>query len=507
MIIHDRIRLIDLQGSVQSPYQLVRGYEYLSQFMRRVELLFTVVLVPLDFIMLMAAAWVAYLIRFDSSVTGIRQVVYTLPTNEYVWISAMTSLVMLVIFAWNGLYGTSGTRRVVDEFRKIILACSTGVLIIIVLFFFNRELFSSRFIILIAWFLSIVFVAAMRFLIIQIERSLFKKGIGVHRVLLVGAHQSADVLAEAIATSPALGLQVVERSTKVDEDLFQKLPKVVQVKEIHEIIAADPTLTRLQTSRLIEFCKSHHINFKYTADIFDSQLSHVSLRPLAGIPIVELRRTPLQGWGRIFKRMMDLSMGTAALILFCPLMILTAIAVKLDSSGSVIFRNRRVGENGKEFDTLKFRSMRQEHSVSSDNPDYEEALKLEQELIEKQSIKEGPIYKIKDDPRVTNVGKIIRKFSLDEFPQFFNVLLGNMSLVGPRPHQPREVEQYQDHEKAILTMRPGITGLPQISGRSDLEFYEEVRLDKYYMENWSIVLDLYILFKTPFILFKKRKAL
>ncbi|MDP3970262.1 MAG: sugar transferase [bacterium] len=474
--------------------------------MRRVELLVTAILVPLDFIMLLIAAWLAYRIRFGEPVTDIRQAVYTLPLDEYLRVAAVISLVMLVIFAWNGLYAVVGTRRIVDEFRKIFLACSTGVMVLIVLFFFNRDLFSSRFIILIGWILSVVLVAFTRFIVIQIERSLFSKGIGVHRVLLVGNHRTAITLKSAIDHSSALGLKVVEQADKVDDNLFIKLPKVIKLKKIDEIISADPTLTRLDIARLIEFCKNNHIDFKYAADIFDSQVSHISIRPIAGIPLVELRGTPLQGWGRIFKRLMDIILSALALIVFGPIMLLTALAVRINSPGSVIYKNRRVGENGKVFDTLKFRSMKQEFCITDDNPKNEEALKLEQELIQKRSIKEGPIYKIKDDPRVTTVGKIIRATSLDEFPQFINVLKGEMSLVGPRPHQPREVEKYEDYQKATLGMKPGVTGLSQISGRSDLEFFEEVRLDTYYMENWSIILDAYILFKTPFILFKKRKA-
>ncbi|EKD76628.1 MAG: undecaprenyl-phosphate glucose phosphotransferase [uncultured bacterium] len=231
------------------------------------------------------------------------------------------------------------------------------------------------------------------------------------------------------------------------------------------------------------------------------------MRPFAGIPLVELQRTSLQGWGRIFKRLTDIVLSSLALLVFLPLMIATALLVKFTSPGPVIYRNRRVGEAGKEFDTLKFRSMKQEYCIGDQFTHTTEALKLEQELIERKSIKSGPLYKIQDDPRVTKLGSFIRKTSLDEFPQFINVLKGEMSLVGPRPHQPREVEKYQAAQKAVLNMKPGVTGLAQISGRSDLSFEEEIRLDSYYTENWSILLDVYILAKTPLILLKKRSAL
>lgn len=475
--------------------------------MKRVELRISALLVPLDYLMLLLAGWLAYVIRFNSSVTDFRAVVYALPFGEYSKVLLAAAVVMVIIFAWSGLYVITGTRRIIDELRKVFIACSTGVLFIIVLFFFNRELFSSRFIILIAWILSIICVSSMRLIVIAIERSLFVRGIGAHRVLLIGQSRSAEILADVMSHNPILGFHIVERTERVGERFFEKLEKIIQLKQIDEVIAADQALSRSDMTSLIEFCSIHHLDFKYAADIFDSQVSHISIRPLAGIPLVELHRTSLQGWGRITKRMADIILSLLAIIVFGPLMLITALAVRLDSSGPIIYRNRRVGEDGKEFDTFKFRSMKQEYCIGDQFKNTDTALKLEQKLIAEKSIKEGPIYKIQDDPRLTKIGPFIRKTSLDEFPQFFNVLRGDMSLVGPRPHQPREVDQYEAIHRAVLNMKPGITGLAQISGRSDLEFAEEMRLDMYYMENWSILLDCYILFKTPLILFKKRRAL
>lgn len=475
--------------------------------MKRVELIIAAILVPLDYAMLVVAGWLAYVIRFDATVVGIRAVIYELPLLNYFMVLGVSSLVMIAIFALNGLYDTSGTRRIIDEIKKVFLACSTGVMIVIVLFFFNRELFSSRFIIVTAWVFSMVLVMIMRVSVIYVERTLFKQGIGTHRVLLIGGSRSAQILNDVMTRHPAMGFQIVERSNGIDDHFFDKLAKIIQIKQIDEVVAADQSLEKATMAQLIEFCKNHHLDFKFAADIFDAKISHVSIRPIAGIPLVELRRTPLQGWGRIFKRLIDLVLAGVALITFGPIMLVAALAVRLDSPGPVIYRNRRVGEDGKEFDTLKFRSMKQEYCIGDQFDNTAQALKLEKKLIEERSIKAGPVYKIKDDPRVTSVGRLIRRTSLDEFPQLFNVLRGSMSLVGPRPHQPREVAQYAIHHKAVLNMRPGITGLAQISGRSDLAFDEEARLDNYYMANWSILLDFYILLKTPFILFKRRVAL
>jgi lipopolysaccharide/colanic/teichoic acid biosynthesis glycosyltransferase len=189
-------------------------------------------------------------------------------------------------------------------------------------------------------------------------------------------------------------------------------------------------------------------------------------------------------------------------------MLICAIVILCETGRPIIYKNRRVGERGILFDTLKFRSMYTELSTGDAYGGATAAAK-EQELIQKQNTKAGggPIYKIGEDPRITPFGRFIRRYSIDEFPQFFNVLIGNMSLVGPRPHQPREVDKYERHHKRVLSIKPGITGLSQISGRSDLHFEDEVTLDVFYMEQWSLMLDLIILLKTPFVLFKKRTAL
>ncbi|MBD3247915.1 exopolysaccharide biosynthesis polyprenyl glycosylphosphotransferase [Candidatus Falkowbacteria bacterium] len=261
-------------------------------------------------------------------------------------------------------------------------------------------------------------------------------------------------------------------------------------------------MPKKEVLRLYDFADEHHLAFKYVADLLGTKVLKTEVMELAGIPVVEVKKTPLDGWGRIVKRIFDIFGSIFLMIITSPIMILVALAIKLDSHGPIFFSRKddgsllkRVGQGGKLFNYFKFRSM----IDKSDSMRYKE-------LAGQDLRKDGPLVKIQDDPRVTRVGKFIRRFSIDELPELFLVFVGQMSLVGPRPHLPEEVAKYERHHKKVLALKPGITGLAQISGRSDLSFEEEVKLDTYYIENWSFLLDLAILLRTPFAVIRSRKA-
>jgi lipopolysaccharide/colanic/teichoic acid biosynthesis glycosyltransferase len=204
---------------------------------------------------------------------------------------------------------------------------------------------------------------------------------------------------------------------------------------------------------------------------------------------------------------LDIIGSLILIIIFSPIYLLVSLIILIETGRTIIYKNERVGQKGILFFTYKFRSMYQKYCTGTQfGSQGQEALEKEKELIKELSIKTGPVYKINNDPRVTPFGRFIRRWSLDEFPQFFNVFIGNMSLVGPRPHQPREVEKYKKHHKIVLAIKPGITGLAQISGRSDLSFEDEVKLDTFYIENWRLLLDLIILIKTPFVVLSRKGA-
>ncbi|OGY81840.1 MAG: hypothetical protein A3F54_04695 [Candidatus Kerfeldbacteria bacterium RIFCSPHIGHO2_12_FULL_48_17] len=479
--------------------------------MKKSELAFNFIRVPVDYVMLVAAGLAAYFLRFSNFITDLRNVSYEIPFHSYIWILLLTALVWIIIFAVSGLYTFKGTRGIVAQTRSIFLACSTGVLVVILVIFFRRELFSSRFIIIIAWVISIVFVTVGRYIILKIQRYFFQKGVGAHRVVIIGATRAATTIRKEIEKNVSLGYRVVHHFTTADEAMLEQIKKFQTEKTIDEIFQTDPSLNQKYENQLLDFCQVKHITYKYVPNIHETRSINVQMDSLAGVPILELIGTPLDGWGRIAKRALDIIGAGLLIILTSPLMLLATGMIRRQDKGPIIYRNGRVGYKGKVFEAYKFRSYKPEFCTDwrKEVAGQESAAeKFEKELITKQNAKgNGPLYKIKDDPRVTKAGYFLRRSSIDELPQFFNVLRGEMSLVGPRPHQPKEVAQYKNNHMKLLSIKPGITGLAQISGRSDLEFGDEAKLDIYYIENWSLLWDIVILLKTPFALVKKRNTL
>jgi len=470
--------------------------------MKKSELFFTFLLVPLDFTMIILAGISAYYIRFAKFATGIRPIIFDLPFSGYFKALILIAFLWLIIFALAGLYNFKDARRLAKEVYRVILACSTGLMLIVILIFFRRELFDSRFIVLAGWILAILYISISRSLIRVIQRILFKRGIGVNNVVLIGNSQTTDNLLSFYSRNKNVGTEVVKRLKNFDMEAMQDLEDFLRTKEVDEIIQSDPNLSKAEVLRLYDFADENHLTFKYAADLLGAKVLKTEVSETAGIPIVEVKRTTLDGWGRIAKRIFDIFFSVALIILFSPILIITTLIIKIDSKGPVLFSRRddgapvfRVGQGGKLFHYFKFRSM----IPGTDSMRYNE-------LADQNIRTDGPMVKIKDDPRITRVGRFIRRWSIDEITELFLVLKGDMSLVGPRPHLPEEVAKYERHHKKVLTLKPGMTGLAQISGRSDLTFEEEVKLDTYYIENWSPLLDFAILMRTPLAVVRGRKA-
>lgn len=470
--------------------------------MKKSELLFSVLLVPVDFIMIVLAALSAYYLRFTGLAVTIRPVIFDFDIRNYFTIVLIVAFIWILIFFMTGLYNLQRSRRLTEEIRRVFLACSSGFVLIVVYIFFQRELFNSRFIVLAAWILSMIYVLFGRGLLHIIRNLVYRSGYGVRQLVIVGAGKTADSLVKEFSKKKQLGYKVIKRLRDFSLETSQELDELVDEGLVDEIIQADPNISKAESLRLYDFATDRHIVFRYVADLLGIKVLHHEVTELAGLPIVEVKRTTLEGWGQVAKRLTDIIVSGLLILILSPLLILTAIIIKLDSRGPVFFSRRddgsyvtRVGQNGKTFRYFKFRSM----------IDRADSLRYT-ELADRNLRTDGPLVKIKNDPRVTRFGRFIRRFSIDELPELFLVFTGRMSLVGPRPHLPEEVAKYEQHHRKVLTIKPGISGLAQISGRSDLAFEEEVRLDLYYIENWSMLLDISILLKTPWAVIKHRQA-
>lgn len=464
-----------------------------------------VVQVPLDFFLLVAAGVSAYYLRFTDWAVRLKPVVFDLTLLEYIRLIVPVAVMWLVIFAFAGLYSTDPNRKLLRELNRVIFACSAGLSAVALYVMFTQEVFDSRFLVAASWAAAVLYVALGRVAMRALKGLLYRVGIGARRVVVIGHHGVAEEITKVLRARRELGYVVVEQYVHFHPDIMHEIEK----KRIDEIIFTNPRAHEEETLRAIEFCHDHHITFKYSADLFDTFSANMVVHPLAGVPVVELRRTPLEGWGRVVKRLFDVVLSILVLFLTSPLLIGVALGILCETGRPIWYKNKRVGLHGQHFYAWKFRSMYQADCTGDQfgaNGAHAEA--KERELIAMLNSRQGPIYKIKDDPRVTPFGRWLRRWSVDELPQFFNVIFGSMSIVGPRPHQPREVDQYAKAERQhVLTIKPGITGLAQVSGRSDLLFEEEIRLDVLYIERWNLWLDLVIFFKTPFILLKKRRAL
>jgi len=465
--------------------------------MKRAELIFTAALVPVDYVMLLAAGMLAYALRTSDWIAQWRPVLFNLnlPLDSYFGLVSLFAFCWLIIFAMAGLYKIRRWKTF-EEFLRIVVAASAGLGVIIFYIFIKGQFFDSRFIILAGWLLAIILVAFGRLAVKILRRFLVGHNlVGAHNVLIVGGDGVSEKIMEEIKETPALGYNLIGYFKDLDQ---AAITETIEREKIDDIILANPDFPREAVLELVDFCEEKHINFKFVPNLFQTLTTNVDFDTLGGVPIIELRRTALDGWGKILKRLIDILGSLFGIVIFLPFMAIVAILIKFDSKGPVVYRNERVGPRGK-FNTFKFRSMKMEFCTGGEYDKDGRADQIENELIEKQSGRKGPVFKIVNDPRRTKLGRFLEKSSLDELPQFFNVLAGNMSLVGPRPHMPKEVAKYEKWHKKVFNIKPGITGLAQISGRSRIDFDEEAKLDTYYIENWSLGLDLKILFKTPLV--------
>jgi Undecaprenyl-phosphate glucose phosphotransferase len=466
---------------------------------RRANALFTLLLVIQDAAMIALAFYLAYWLR---RAVAIPPPVNIAPFRDYVAMMAVQVIMMLVVYFFSRLYDLKRSMPRLDEFYRIFAATSIGTIVTIALtsFLFKNsrlELDFPRVMIVYAWLLTVLLVTVSRSLLMLARNLLRKRGLWTDRLLIVGTGDVGRMILQKVRQIPQLGYQAVgfiDGELPSGQEILgvpvlgtvDDIPDIIKAHEIQEVIIGLPELSHQEVLAIISRCERGQVGIKIFPDLFQIIATELSIGDLGGLPLLSVRDVVLRGWKLTLKRAVDLVGSAVLLVILSPFLTLIALAIKLDSSGPVFYAQERMGLDARPFWCLKFRSMCADAE------------------------KNGPGWTTEDDPRVTRLGRFIRRFSIDELPQFINVLLGEMSLVGPRPERPVYVEQFRRSIPRYMDRhreKAGLTGWAQVNGlRGDTSIAERTKYDLWYIENWSLWLDFKIMLRTFFGLFGDRHA-
>lgn len=419
------------------------------------------------------------------------------------WLYPLVMGLWLLVAFVVSLYDPNRVYKVIDEFQTLTLAVAFFALGVAgMLFFTYRGM--SRLLVLYAFGLTWILLLVLRGIIRVLRKVCRDKGDNSHfnRVLIVGAGEVGQRVAALIREHHWAGLDLVgyldDDPVKRDNDLpvlgsLDDVERVVRRTRVDNVILALPPRAHERMNMVVSCLHELPVQVRIVPDYFSLALYRATVDEFGGIPMINLRDPAFNAYQRLVKRIFDLVVGSVLTLMFLPLMGMIAVAIKLDSPGPVLFKQKRIGENGRLFEMYKFRSM----VVNA------EALQEEVNRLDEEG---HVIHKCKDDPRVTRVGRFIRRWSLDELPQFFNVLEGDLSVIGPRPELPWLVDEYKPWQRKRFAVPQGITGWWQVNGRSDKLMHLHTDEDLYYIQNYSLWLDLYILLKTPWVMLRGKGA-
>jgi exopolysaccharide biosynthesis polyprenyl glycosylphosphotransferase len=475
--------------------------------MKRLEIFFTHQLVAsvtwglIDVVLINLAFVLAYWVRYNLQLFRAVDPAFNVPYYVYLPFVFIFTLLLIMAYRQQGVYRLRRQVSWFDEIYAIIQGTATGTIITIVFIFLYQPAFYSRIIFIYTGLFTILFLGLSRLIKVYLLRRMRRQGIGIRRVVMVGAGEVARTLMRVVVANPEFGFHIIgfvdDHPAKGETDIGRfralgstdNLTEIMDTEEVDEVIITLPWQYHRKIMSIMTLCERKGIRARIVPDMFQMRISHMQIEEFGGVPMIGIREVGIRGLSHLIKRGIDIVLAAFGLVITSPLLGLVALMIKLESPGPVLFAQERVGKNGQLFTLYKFRSM----VVDA------EAQKKELEALNEA---DGPLFKIKNDPRLTRLGKWIRRLSVDELPQLYNVLMGDMSVVGPRPPLPTEVEQYHEWHKRRLEVAPGLTGLSQVSGRSELTFDETALLDIYYIENWSPALDTKIFLQTiPRVLF------
>ncbi len=421
----------------------------------------------------MGGFWVRHSLLVDLMGSDFRLSVY-----HYFLTGLVLGSVQVAFMAVFGVYRREFGLGMIEEVAGVIRGALMAVLFTLATTFITRQLLFSRFVLIFSFPASALLLSYWHSQFRKFSSRMGKPS----RVLIMGLSDNARQLGVFMENRAQLPYIVVDY---VDPDTpAENIAEMIRKNVIQELVIANHSIPTDKLSAVILSCEKLGVQYKIAADIFAIVSLTARVAHMGGTTLIESVPAPLSGWGFVLKRVTDLFLSFLFIAFLSPVFIFTALSIVIDSGFPVFYRQTRLGKGNKPFRMLKFRSMR----VGAHE---------EKSTLSKQNESAGPLFKIRNDPRITRAGRFIRRWSIDELPQLFNVVSGKMSLVGPRPPLPEEVEEYSRRDFKRLHTIPGVTGVWQISGRSNLGFDEMVKLDLYYVDNWSIWMDLAILMLTP----------
>lgn len=472
----------------------------MEQKSTKIEILLPVLTIFFDVAAILIAYYISYQIRFFTPFNNIFPVTEGIPEiGSYLLFAVITIPVWIVIFQQNKLYKLNRNVFVFDEFFQIFKCVTISIIFSIgIIFFFVRSFSFSRLVFMLIWLDSTLLIVFFRYFTLKLEKTFYNKRLGLKNVVVVGNNDVAAKIMNRFKTNIYVGFNVVgyfakkQNSELSDEFIYlgdyEKIPEMIKKYGIQKILISVGLEDQNDVFILMKLCQGINVEFMLYPDYMEIITSKVKIEHIDGIPFMKLKSIPMNTWNTMLKRLFDIFFSFLFILFLSPFLLIIALIVKLTSKGPVFYSQERVGLDQKKFNIIKFRSM----------------------IVNAE--KNGPVFASRDEDRYTKIGKILRKYSLDELPQFFNVLKGDMSIVGPRPEREYFINQLKDTVVNYLErhrVKSGITGWAQVNGYrgSTTSMQTRIDYDIYYIENWSLAFDIKIIIKTLKETFFSRTAI
>jgi exopolysaccharide biosynthesis polyprenyl glycosylphosphotransferase len=470
-------------------------------------LIYNCFLVLGDFLSLVLAFAGAYIIRvtFDH-----RKVAFPIHALTYIELFAALLPIWILIFALMGLYNNNIYEKRFAEAGRLLLGSFLGTTFVITYAYtINTQIFPAHLVPFYGLLLAFLFLLIFRNLARYIRSLLFSYDIGITNVLIVGNTSLTHELINSLFNYRLSGYRIVGvvGPSKHNNELFEPIPIFKSIEQAEEVLGPNSFNSLVQTefyaeaeknNAVLSYAQTNHVSYRFIPGNTELFVGNIAVELFRNtIPVIAVHQTPLIGWGRIAKRLFDLVSSLLALIILSPILLILCILVFASDPGPILFKQERITRYNGHFKVFKFRTMKK--GLSGRDPvEVFRELGRDDLVSAYQNAK-----KLSDDPRITFMGGFLRRFSLDELPQLLNVIRGDISLVGPRAVIEQELKYYDDKSPMLLSVKTGITGLAQVSGRSNIDYYERARLDLYYVQNWNFWLDVTILFKTIRVIFRR----